>query len=64
MTDFEKDWIDKATYKQLFAKVRFAPIGDVWMTGDTGQYLLERWGKMREELPEGEHTRISKELGW
>ena len=64
MTDFEKQWIDDASYEQLFAKVRFEPVGSPWFTGETGAYLMERWGQLRDALPPGEHSRISKKIGW
>lgn len=64
MTEFEKQWIDNASYHELLAKVRFEPVGSPWLTGDTGVYLFKRWQEMKKVVGNDYHTRVSKELGW
>jgi len=64
VNDFEKSWIDNATFKELFAKVRFEPIDSPWFREDTGKYLMARYYRLRSETPQADYVRISKELGW
>ena len=42
----DKAYIDSLSYEQLLSKWRFAPIGDPWFQGETGDY----WGKRMKEL--------------
>lgn len=64
MNEFEKKWIDGATYKELLIKIRFEPVGSSWLVGETGHYLMSRYHQLRQELPLGMHAKISKEIGW
>jgi hypothetical protein len=65
MTEQEmRDWIDNASYEDLFRKWRFAPAGDPFFQGDVGKYYSEVMVKRRKEVGPEEHTRISKRLGW
>lgn len=64
MTEFEKKWIDCASYKQLLAKIRFEPVGSSWLTGDTGQHFMARFKELKAQTSSDEQVRASKELGW
>lgn len=59
-----KEWIDNASYEELFRKWRFAPIGDPLLKGEMGEYYLKVFSQRREEVGGAEHTRISKKIGW
>ena len=65
ITKEEKDWIDRASYRDLLYKIRFAPVGDPMFTGDTGDYLL-KVQRERHAAPGGEveHVAASKDIGW
>ena len=65
LTPKNKEYIDSLTYEQLLSHWRFAPVGDEWFQGATGEY----WGTRMRELrtqPGGqeEYVRTSKFLGW
>jgi hypothetical protein len=62
MTNEQKNWIDNASYKELFRRQRFAPIGDPLFQGECGDYLLKRIMEIRPDR--AECVRISKEIGW
>lgn len=64
MTPEQKEWIDNASYEELFRVMRFAPIGDPMMQGESGDYFISKFNKRRSEVGHEEHTRISKKLGW
>jgi hypothetical protein len=64
MTPEQKEWIDGATYMQLLAKWRFADIGDPFFTSEAGHYFTDRMAKLRVELGNDEHVRVSKKIGW
>jgi hypothetical protein len=55
--------IDSYGVEQLLARVRFAPIGDPWMQGETGAYWLVR---LREKRNEDLNAFVdaSKSIGW
>ena len=59
-----KQWIDTASYEELFRKWRFAPSGDPFFQGEIGNYYAEVMAKMRDEVGQDEHVRISKAIGW
>ena len=61
MTDKQKEWIDKASYKMLLGRWRFASIGDPMFIGDTGQYYKK---VMSEKKKDANHVQASKDLGW
>jgi len=63
MTKEEKDWIDKATLKELLRKNRFEPAGSTWFHGERGVYHLTVMNRKREQYPDA-WVRASKELGW
>lgn len=63
LTPKNKQHIDSLTHRQLLAKIRFAPGGDPWFQGETGDYWLKRREELRAEDPE-QAVRDSKELSW
>jgi len=62
LTPDRKAKIDSMEYRYLLYRWRFAPVGDPWFQGETGEY----WGKRMKELREqGEnHVQSSKKIGW
>lgn len=61
LTPENKDYIDSLDYKQLLRHWRFAPVGDKWMQGETGEY----WGKRMNEIRIlCDHVAISKQVGF
>jgi len=62
LTPDRKAKIDSMAYEDLLYRWRFAPIGDPWFQGETGEY----WGKRMKELREQEknHVQASKIIGW
>lgn len=64
LTDEVKKSIDSMSYETMLSKWRFCSIGDKLFNGESGKYFAERMAKLRLELPEGEHTRTSKRIGW
>lgn len=63
LTDERKHYIDQLSHYELLMKVRFAPAGDEWMQGETGEYWLRRLGEKRAEDP-AQAVANSKALGW
>ena len=65
MTPEEKAWIDSASYIQLLAKWRFAPVGDRYFCGDKerSDYFIKRMSELRNADPAAA-VAASKELGW
>lgn len=59
-----KDWIDHASYEELFYKWRFAPVGDPMFQGELGAYYSTVFARRRQEVGGAEHTRTSKKIGW
>lgn len=62
LTMDNKEHIDSLSYTQLLSKWRFAPVGDSWFQGETGEY----WGKRMAELRDqgADHVGASKSIGW
>ena len=63
LTEKNKKIIDDKSYESLLSKWRFAPSGDPWFQGETGDY----WGKRMAELKTkdtGAAVRASKNIGW
>jgi hypothetical protein len=65
LTPENKETIDSYSYQQLLSHWRFAPVGNPWFQGETGDY----WGKRMSELrsqPGGDarHVSTSKSIGW
>lgn len=63
LTNKRKWYIDTLTHYELLRKVRFAPAGDEWMQGETGEYWLQRLAEKKAEDP-AQAVADSKELGW
>lgn len=55
LTPENKAKIDSRSYEQLLGLWRFAPLGDPWFQGETGEY----WSKRMSD-----HVGASKHLGW
>lgn len=63
LTEARKTYIDGLDVYQLLQKVRFAPVGDIWMQGEVGKYWINRLEELR--LQDGKaYVAASKELGW
>lgn len=62
LTEENKKTIDSKSYRELLSGWRFAPSGNPWFQGETGEY----WGKRMSELKHNgaDHVRASKEVGW
>lgn len=62
LTPDRKAKIDSMAYESLLYRWRFAPVGDPWLQGETGEY----WGKRMKELREqgANHVLASKNIGW
>lgn len=65
LTNENKSYIDNLSYEQLLSKWRFAPVGDPWFQGETGDYWGERMKELRSQ-PGGtqKHVSASKRIGW
>lgn len=62
LTPENKAHIDRLSYEELLSRWRFAPAGDPWFQGETGEY----WAKRMTELKEAgaDHVGASKRIGW
>ncbi len=65
LTPKNKEHIDGLSYGQLLSRWRFAPSGDPWFQGETGDYWGKRMAMLRGQ-PGGdkEHVSASKRIGW
>lgn len=63
LTEKNKAHIDSMSMYGLLDKIRFAPVGDPWFQGETGDYILKRYSELRDKNP-AEHVANSKALGW
>ena len=64
LTEENKKIIDNKTYEQLLSGIRFAPIGDRWFQGETGDYWMKRANELRSQPGGNEkHVSVSKLLG-
>ena len=59
-----KDRIDHMSYTEMLSKWRFAPVGDPMFQGEIGDYFSMVMGKKKEVLADGEHSQVSKAIGW
>ena len=59
-----KEWISKATYKELLLKNRFGSSQDPIFHDELGKLFMETLRKRKEELTNEEQVSISKEIGW
>jgi hypothetical protein len=62
LTHTNKSHIDSLSYEDLLRRRRFAPMGDLWFEGETGEY----WSKRMRELRNAgaDHVKASKTIGW
>ncbi len=59
-----KNQIDSMSYKEMFAKIRFAPIGDPMFLGEQGDYFMKVYKEKQSQVTEEDRVRTSKEIGW
>ena len=59
-----KTWIDGASYEQLLARWRNAPIGSTWFQGDIGEHYEHVMRVKRSLIGEAAHVEASKSIGW
>lgn len=62
LTQDRKFHIDGLSYEELLERWRFAPAGDPWFQGETGDY----WSKRMKDLKEAgcDTVGASKRVGW
>ena len=61
LTPERKERLDSMSLEELLRMWRFAPLGDPWMEGETGNYALER---MKELKKQENWSLVSKRVGW
>lgn len=62
LTPENKAHIDSYSYYGLLSHWRFAPAGDPWFQGETGDYWSKRMKELRDKG--ADHVDASKALGW
>jgi hypothetical protein len=62
LTPKNKEHIDSLGYEQLLSHWRFAPVGDPWFKGETGDYWKQRMSELRDQG--ADHVGASKRIGW
>jgi len=62
LTPNNKAYIDRLSYDELLRRWRFAPSGDPWFQGESGDYWSIRMSRLREQGTD--HVRASKRIGW
>jgi hypothetical protein len=62
LTPENKKDIDSLSYEELLRKWRFAPAGEPWFQGETGDYWAKRMAELREQHPDP--VGVSKRIGW
>lgn len=55
--------IDAMSVEDLLRRRRFAPIGDTFYHGESGDYATKRLAELRSADPEA-YTAASKRVGW
>lgn len=63
LTPERKAIIDNYSYEQLLSRWRFAPTGDPWFQGETGDYWGDRMAFLRDQ-DNAAHVAASKRIGW
>jgi hypothetical protein len=63
LTPEHKITIDTKSYYQLLERWRFAPVGDPWFQGETGEYWGKRMGELRSQLSDN-GVQTSKDIGF
>ena len=64
MALIDKEWIDKASYRELLHRWRFAPIGDTTFHGELGKYYSKVMHEKKDALDHSEQVAVSKSVGW
>ena len=64
LTNENKATINKKSYEYLLDKWRYAPSGDPWFQGETGEYWGKRMAELRAQPDGGDHHAASKSIGW
>ena len=64
LTKENKKHIDSLSYEQLLSQWRFAPSGNPWFQGETGDYWGSVMNKKKDEIGQVEAANISKDIGW
>lgn len=62
LTEERKKHIDSLDYEGLLRSWRFAPVGDPWFQGETGDYWKKRMKDLRDAG--ANHVGASKSIGW
>ena len=63
LTPENKAHIDSLSHYDLLSRWRFAPLGDRWFQGETGEYWGKRMAELRDQDP-GPAVADSRALGW
>ena len=63
LTKKNKKFIDGLDYSELLSKWRFAPLGDPWFEGETGEYWEQRMGEKKKEVGHEKAVQASKDIG-
>ena len=63
LTPENRAHIDSLSYEGLLRHNRYAPVGDPWFQGETGDYWLKRMAELRDADPGGA-VAASKRIGW
>lgn len=58
-----KAQIDSKSHYDLLRRIRFAPLGDEMMQGESGEYWMKRRGELQDKDP-GLAVADSKRMGW
>lgn len=64
LTEENKKYIDSLSYEQLLSEWRFAPSGNRWFQGETGDYWGSVMSKKKEEIGQDMAVHVSKSIGW
>jgi len=64
LTKENKKHIDSLSYEQLLSQWRFAPSGNPWFQGETGNYWGKVMDKKKKEIGQDKAVSISKNIGW
>ena len=65
LTAENKQHIDSMSYTQLLSRWRYAPLGDPWFEGETGDYWSDRMRELRSQHGgDAAHVAASKAIGW
>ena len=64
MNEETKQNIDSMSYQSMLSLWRFSPSGHPYFQGEIGTYFSKVMSEKQKQLPEGEHIRISKAIGW